>query len=217
MAKRAKKDKAAAQAVEAPVGVPASGRPLRLEWVEAGSLEENPNNWRLHPEGQMQALKDVLGDDQVGWAGALLYNERTKRLIDGHGRKKAVSPETLVPVLIGSWSEEAEKKILLTLDPLAGMAGVDSESLRALMEDVQLSGDELAGLSESLEELLAEAEKIGEEEAGGEAPKGGEGGGSGEGIGEKYEVVVSCRNEKEQRKVFERLSKEGMSCRVLTI
>src|SRR5262245_17079512 len=106
-------------------GAHAAKSRLRLEWVEAGSLTPNPQNWRRHPEGQMSALRGLIADREVGWAGALLYNERTQRLIDGHGRQKIVDPKTLVPVLIGSWSEAAEKRILLTLDPIAGMAVAD--------------------------------------------------------------------------------------------
>src|SRR5260370_23230818 len=79
-------------------------RPLRLEWLAAKTLSDNPANWRRHPGKQLTALKDVLAE--VGWAGALLYNERTKRLIDGHARKKVSSGK--VPVLVGSWSEEQE-------------------------------------------------------------------------------------------------------------
>src|SRR5690349_16679806 len=78
-------------------------RPLRLEWVQAKTLTPNPLNWRKHPKGQLDALKGVLRDDDVGWAGALLFNERTKRLVDGHGRLKAVKPTDYVPVLVGSW------------------------------------------------------------------------------------------------------------------
>jgi len=85
-------------------------RPLRLEYVEAGSLADNPRNWRRHPEAQTAALRAVLEDPEIGWAGALLYNERTGRLIDGHDRKRMVDPKTPIPVLIGSWSKRAERK-----------------------------------------------------------------------------------------------------------
>lgn len=110
--------------------------PLRLEWVEAGSLTENPSNWRRHPEEQIETLRDLLDDPEVGWAGALLFNERTKRLVDGHARLKAVKPDALVPVLVGDWSENAEKQILATLDPLAAMANGDAQVFRQLVEDM---------------------------------------------------------------------------------
>lgn len=136
---------------------PAAGKPpLRFEWIQAGSLSGNPRNWRKHPEGQLSALKDVLGDPEVGWAGALLFNERTGRLIDGHGRLKTVGPEDPVPVLIGNWSEDAEKKILLTLDPLASMAEADPEALKSLLADVSLDSDGLKALGDGLEKMLAD-------------------------------------------------------------
>ena len=70
---------------------------LRLEWIEAGSLSENPANWRRHSPEQLQSIKDLLQDPEIGWAGACLYNERTKRLIDGHARKSVADPSTPIP------------------------------------------------------------------------------------------------------------------------
>jgi len=110
--------------------------PLRLEWIEAGSLSENPHNWRRHSPEQLQSIKDLLEDPDVGWAGACLYNERTKRLVDGHARKTVADPKTPVPVLVGNWSEEAEKKILATLDPVCAMAQGDLDAYAALVETI---------------------------------------------------------------------------------
>src|SRR5262249_54219095 len=133
---------------------PQSTGKLRLEYIEAGSLENNPQNWRKHSAEQLGGLKQLIDDPEVGWAGAFLFNERTGRLIDGHGRKQVVDPKTPVPVLIGNWSEEAERKILLTLDPLASMAATDSQQLAALLEDTTLSGG-LQPLGDLLESLSA--------------------------------------------------------------
>lgn len=114
--------------------------PLRLEWIEAGSLAENPSNWRRHSEEQLQTVRELLDDPDIGWAGACLYNERTKRLIDGHARKNVVDPKTPIPVLVGSWTPEAEKKILLTLDPAGGMATGDTEAFELLAAEVNADG-----------------------------------------------------------------------------
>ena len=129
-------------------------RPLRLEWVRAGDLADNPRNWRRHPAGQVLALKEVLADRAIGWAGALLYNERTHRLIDGHARRDAVPPDTRVPVLVGRWSEEAERRILATLDPLGDLAEADPARLGALLEDVPFDSDGLEALAASLQAEL---------------------------------------------------------------
>ena len=119
---------------------------LRLEYIDADQLAENPANWRTHNDGQLTALKDVIAD--VGWAGALLYNERTKRLIDGHARKKIV--EGKVPVLIGDWSEDDERKILATLDPLAAMAEASKESLGKLLATIETESDAVQAMLDGL-------------------------------------------------------------------
>ncbi len=118
--------------------------PLRLEWRSPAELTENPANWRRHPESQLSALSDAIGE--VGWAGACLFNERTGRLIDGHARKKVAHDrgDELIPVLVGSWDEATEKKILATLDPLAAMAEADAPALDALLREVNTGSQAVA-------------------------------------------------------------------------
>ena len=158
----------------APVAAEAPPKPpLRLEWIEAGSLTENPLNWRRHSQEQLQSLRELLDDPAVGWAGACLYNERTGRLIDGHARREVVDPKTPVPVLVGSWSEEAEAKILATLDPVGAMATGDAAAYEALIARVQADGlwvrDLLHQTAAGLEatEAAEEAELPGDDQAAG--------------------------------------------------
>jgi hypothetical protein len=143
---------------------PAAGaaRRLRFEYVQARTLDENPANWRKHGEEQLAGLKQLIDDPKVGWAGALLWNERTRRLIDGHGRKKVVHPDAFVPVLIGNWSEEEERTILLTLDPIAQMAGADQGQLHDLLAQAELGGA-LQPVEALLEQLAGPAETDGTE------------------------------------------------------
>ena len=121
---------------------------LRLEWRDPKELADNPENWRRHPYQQIAALKDIIAE--VGWAGALLYNERTKRLIDGHARKKLAAKDGKVPVLIGSWTEDQERKILLTLDPIAAMAEGDKGAIEKLLSQVQFSSQSIGPLLEKI-------------------------------------------------------------------
>jgi len=113
---------------------------LRLEWIEAGTLTENPLNWRRHSEEQLQSIRELTSDPDIGWAGALLFNERTGRLIDGHARRSVADPKALVPVLVGDWSAEAEAKILATLDPVGAMAIGDADAYGKLVEMVNADG-----------------------------------------------------------------------------
>lgn len=119
---------------------------MRLEYRTAAELAENPANWRRHPPAQLKPLRAVLAE--VGWAGALLYNEQTGRLIDGHARKAIAGKTGRVPVLVGSWSEADERKILATLDPLGALAETDSDAVTKLLSQVTTA-------STALREMLA--------------------------------------------------------------
>jgi hypothetical protein len=194
-----------------------------LEWVDPVSLGDNPANWRTHPERQMNALKDLLGDSEVGWAGVLLFNEKTGHLIDGHARKKAAIArgEAAVPVVIGNWSPAAERKILLTLDPLAGMAEFDADKLQSLLDEVPLGTDALDALGDELAKMLEEGnqqEAAGNERDGEAGGKGsGSGSGEGNGAGDQFKIVIDCRSEREQLKLLKRFADEGLACKALSL
>lgn len=140
--------------------------PLRLEWIEAGSLTENPLNWRRHSQEQLATLRELIDDPEVGYAGALLFNERTGRLIDGHARRSIADPKTPLPVLVGSWSEGAERKILAMLDPVAAMANGDAEAYRVLLQSVDADGlwvrDLLHNVQANLDAAGEEADQAGQ-------------------------------------------------------
>ena len=127
--------------------IPSGEPPLRLEWLDPKDLAENPFNWKKHPAQNLGTIRDVL--DEVGWAGALLFNETTNRLIDGHARKK-VAKDSKVPVLIGNWTPEQEAKILLTLDPLASLAETDGAKVKELLARVNTDSKAIGALLERI-------------------------------------------------------------------
>lgn len=141
--------------------------PLRLEYRDPAELADNPANWRVHPDTQLRALADVI--NEVGFADALLFNERTGRLLDGHARKKVAKPGEKVPVLIGSWTEEQERIILATLDSSTGMAKADPAALDKLLQELTLSSHDMLN---HLEELRRQAEALAQDEADDDATDG---------------------------------------------
>jgi len=189
--------------------------PLRLEWRTPGELDENPHNWREHPQAQLAALTDVIGE--VGWAGACLYNERTGRLIDGHARRKLAlrRPNEKIPVLVGNWDEATEKKILATLDPLATMARSNAVRLDALLREVDTGSEET---QQMLADLAADCGLYQEtaNEAGNEAT-GDEEHWANISLPDRYAIVIPCADESGQRVLLERLTKEGIECRALIV
>lgn len=175
--------------------------PLRLEYRDPEELDSNPSNWRSHPAAQTTALADAIGE--VGWAGALLFNEKTQRLIDGHARKELFAGKGKVPVLVGSWSEEQERLILATLDPLAAMASANVTALDALLKDVATG-------SEALQEMLAVMAK----DAGlYKTPPENE---AASVMGDmEYRVIIRCQSEAHQAELIERFEVEGLQCQAL--
>jgi hypothetical protein len=126
-------------------------RVRELRRVRAAELMKNQKNWRRHPERQRRAMRAVL--KEIGYADALLAREAEDGqliLIDGHLRVDT-TPDDVVPVLVLDVTEAEGDKILATLDPLAGMAEIDDESLSKLMitlqPDTTQFGELLAELS----------------------------------------------------------------------
>ena len=76
-----------------------------------------PDNWRIHPREQQEALEGVL--DRVGWVTRIIVNKRTGHVIDGHLRVSlAISRgEPTVPVTYVDLSDREEGLVLATLDP----------------------------------------------------------------------------------------------------
>jgi DNA modification methylase len=131
--------------------LPASPVPWRSRIVGSGEeapdqLLANPGNWRVHPKSQQQALAGMLG--QVGWVQQVLVNRRTGHVVDGHLRVALAIRQSApsVPVLYVDLEPEEEALVLATLDPLAAMAGVDDEKLRALLADVSVESEALAAM-----------------------------------------------------------------------
>ena len=106
---------------------------------DPAELKAHPLNYRTHPETQVVALSGVL--DEVGLVQGVILNQRTGRLLDGHLRVELAlaQKQTTVPVTVVDLSEEEERLVLATLDPLGAMASQDTDRLRALLGQVEAS------------------------------------------------------------------------------
>jgi DNA modification methylase len=111
-------------------------------------LPANPLNWRLHGASQQKALSQVLGE--VGLVQSVIVNRTTGRLIDGHLRvelAKAAGQPT-VPVVYVELTDEEERVVLASLDPIAAMADADRGKLAELLGGIE--NPELAALLDAV-------------------------------------------------------------------
>jgi hypothetical protein len=178
-----------------------------LRRVPARELRPNPRNWRTHPDSQRDALRGVLAE--IGYADALLVREledNALELVDGHLRAET-TPDAMVPVLVLDVTQEEADKILLTLDPLASLAGVDQDRLADLLTTTKFTSPYLEQMLDELAREAAAAESA--FDAAAERPE--------VEIPEAWQVVVQCDSEEDQQAVYQRMREEGYRCRVLTL
>jgi hypothetical protein len=118
--------------------------------VPPADLVPNPRNWRSHPLEQQRALAGALGE--VGWVAEVLVNRTTGNVVDGHLRIELalVREEPSVPVTYVELSEDEERLVLASLDPLAAMATAEEEQLTTLLAGLDPADDALRALLDDL-------------------------------------------------------------------
>jgi DNA modification methylase len=118
--------------------------------VPPADLAPNPANWRVHPSEQRAALVAAL--DEVGWVAHVTVNRRTGRILDGHLRRDEAEArgEATVPVVYVDLSEEEERLVLASLDPIAAMAEAEDAQLRALLDGLEPADEGLRAMLDDL-------------------------------------------------------------------
>ncbi len=172
--------------------------------VKAKDLVPHDKNWRKHPQKQQQYLKGIL--KEVGYADALLARELPSgalQLLDGHLRAET-TPNQEVPVLILDIDEKEAEKILAFLDPLTAFAETDHAMLSELLANMETENQEVKDLitnmiSQSAEETMFDSSSK-------SIP-----------IPTCFQIIVQVGSEKEQRIVYEQLSKQGHACRIVNL
>jgi hypothetical protein len=170
--------------------------------VRAGDLVPHEWNYRLHPDGQKDALRALY--QEVGFARSLLAYELPDgrlKLIDGHLRRE-IDPDMEVEVEILDVTEAEARELLLSIDPLVGLGQMQEQLYERLRQTTPARQPELEALWEeaarrSVEKLERDRKRV--EQA----------------IPEQYLVLVTCRDEQQQVELLERFQGEGLECKAL--
>lgn len=175
--------------------------------VRAGELVPHPLNWRTHPAPQRDALKELY--DEIGFARSLLAFELPDgrlQLIDGHLRRE-LTPDAEVTVEVLDVSPEEAHTLLLTMDPLAALAGRDEDALAQLAAVASTESQVLRALFDAVARSAETPRELPDEPA----DKTGE-----PALRDQFLVLVTCESEEQQAELIERLSGEGLACKPLT-
>jgi hypothetical protein len=119
--------------------------------VDPKDLIVNEKNWRQHPYAQQKAIAELL--EVVGVAGALTAyrskeNPDKLTLIDGHERLEAHPVPW--PVIELDVDDQDADRLLLTMDPVTGMAETDGSALNKLLDDASTGTPALEDLFREL-------------------------------------------------------------------
>jgi len=118
--------------------------------VDPSLLVPNPVNWRSHPAEQQRAVAGALSE--VGWVTEVIVNRVTGHVVDGHLRIELAlaAQEPLVPVTYVELTEDEERLVLATLDPLSAMAAAEATSLSELLAGLEPADGALRALLDGL-------------------------------------------------------------------
>lgn len=138
--------------------------------------------------------------ERFGLVQPIIWNERTGNVVGGHQRLAVLvdagEKDTDVVVIDLPLSEEKALNVALNSPEIAGDF---TPALDDLLAEIAEATPDL------YEDLLLDALAI--------RPKAKD---DHEIVEQTFEVVISCDNEVAQQRVYERLTKEGLQCRVLT-
>lgn len=192
----------------------------RIEYVPLATIDAAPRNPKRHDRNGIRTSIDRFGLGELP-----LIDERTGRLVAGHGRldditdrrRKGQEPpdgvqvddngEWLVPLVRGwaSRSDAEAEAYLVASNKLTMAGGWDDDALAAMLSDLAdenllpLTGFTEAELAKMLDDSMPDE---------GDAEDDGHG-------GMAWGVIVTCADEDEQRQLLERLADEGLQVRAL--
>lgn len=133
--------------------------------VHPDSLLANPQNWRIHPYEQQQALAEIMKD--IGWLQEIIVNLRTGKewpdgernvetMVDGHLRVilSMRGDEQSVPVTYVDLSPEEERTALLFYDRISAMAKQDEAKVAELIAELSPDNPVIAAMIVELSEVI---------------------------------------------------------------
>lgn len=197
-------------------------RPPTLTTAALKPDEKNPRKISSEAAKGLASSMARFGD-----LSGIVWNKRTEELVAGHQRMRQIEERwgpqqvTLIDqsadlwgiridsdhvftVRVVDWSRAKQRAANVAANNLA-IAGEFTDDLSAYLLEVK---DEIEKESPGLmdEVLLSSLTKS---ESGKEKPEAT--------LSESYQIIVQCSGEDHQREVYERLTGQGLACRVLTI
>jgi ParB-like chromosome segregation protein Spo0J len=177
---------------------------LVVETISIDDLELDPNNARRHSEKNINAICESL--TQFGQRKPIVINANDV-VIAGNGtveaaRKLGIKALEVVRVP-ADWSEEKIKAYALADNRTAELASWDAEILLSQLNELNIADWDINALGFKEFELNPLKDSDADTDM--------------KDIGERYEVVIECKDENEQTALLLRLSQDGLKVRAIII
>lgn len=175
--------------------------------IKIENLQPYSMNSRTHSEHQIDQIVNSI--KEFGFTNPLLIDEKNN-IIAGHGRLEAAKKLDFIEVpciIIDNLSETQRKALIIADNKLALNADWDIDLLKTEIEflisqdfDLTLTGFDLAE-TDALFSTVNETSLDDYSDS----------------LAEKHQVVVDCDGEREQKALFDRLTKEGYKCKSVNL
>jgi ParB-like chromosome segregation protein Spo0J len=167
-------------------------------------LHPDPANARRHPQRNLDALK----------ASLLRFGQQKPLVIDSNNIVRAGNGTLAAAKALG-WTEIACVRSDLPVTELSAYAVADNRTAELAEWDPDALGAALEGLDAAALKSLAFDDAKELSRLLDQAPEPQEA--DDIAIADQFEVVITCRDEAHQRELFDRLTADGESCRLLTM
>lgn len=172
---------------------------LKIEYVDIGSINPYPNNAKLHPAEQIGQIKKSIEEFGMNDPIGVWHDE----VVEGHGRLiacKELGFDNVPIIRLDDLNDEQRRAYMLVHNKLTMNSGFDIEMLDMELDSIDIDVSQFGFESESVvdDEPLSETD-------------------SNFNYVEQYGVIVMCGDENEQEKVYNRLTEEGYTCKVVAV
>lgn len=175
---------------------------MKIEKVNIDSIKVYPNNTKIHTAEQIEEIKKSI--QEFGNNDPIAIDEKGF-IIEGEGRylaQKDMGVKEIEVIKLTHLTEEQKVAYMLVHNKLTMNTGFDLDLLEEELSKISsIDMKEFEFDIKEIEEELEEEEKIQEPSFN---------------YKEQYGVIVICKDETEQEKVYNNLLNQGYECKVVT-
>lgn len=181
---------------------------MQIVFRSLNTLIPYARNARTHSDTQVKQIAGSMRE--FGWTNPVLIDEADS-IIAGHGRVLAAGVLGLkddVPCIVLAGLSDAQRRALVIADnKLALNAGWDNDMLMMELGDITVDGFDLGVIGFSSQEMDALLGVKDDDKGPGDDP--------GDNYAEQYAVMVMCKSEPDQERIYNELVGQGFSVKVV--